>query len=553
MFGTIRRHQTWLWVVIIFLMCIGLVYTFSPASRVGGGSRSAANYGSINGQPITVRQFQNASKEVDLNTFIMSHGHWLSEDRKRSEQDINREVYQWLLLEWEQERLGIHVDAQTAADMARQMVASFAHAGITSPDMFIDNILKPHGLTVDDFERYVAHFVGVQELLNTVGLSGKLVTPQEAKALYQRDYQETSSQAVFFSESNYLSQVSVSPQALSQFYSNRVANYGIPERVTVSYVRFNLTNYLPEAEKELSTNINDIVNNDYDRLGTNSATLFPEAKTPEQVKAKIREEVMRKAALQFADKHANDFARTLFDMQPARPGNLQALAKTNGLEAGVTAPFDRDSAPPGLEVHSDFAKAAFSLSTDDPFAGPIVGADGAYVIAFGQKFPYEVPKLDQIRSKVESDYKRMQAMSLAQQAARTFYLALTNGLAQGKSFSALCTEHKVKPVEIPPFSLATQQLPELEDLVSLNELKQAAMTTLPGQASRPEPTGEGAMILYVKARLPLDTAKMDADLPRFLAAVRRSRQQEAFDAWFRGEAQKNLQVPQSQLETPSPS
>ena len=37
-----------------------------------------------------------------------------------------------------------------------------------------------------------------------MGLSGRLITPQEAATLYQRENQEVPPQIVFFSASNYL-------------------------------------------------------------------------------------------------------------------------------------------------------------------------------------------------------------------------------------------------------------------------------------------------------------------------------------------------------------
>lgn len=541
MFGTIRKHQTWLWAVIITLTVISFVIYFSPASKMNASAgRRTSGYGMINGDKITDQDYRDAAREVDLHSFFMSGGHWMTEDKKRSEKDVEREIYQWLLLTWEQNRLGIHVDDRAAADYARQMMRAFERAGVASPQMFIERILQPHGLQVDDFQRYVRHFIGLQQLITTVGVSGRLVTEQEARGLYERDHQELASEAVLFSASNYLAGITVTPEMVSQFYSNRVANYGIPERVVVSYVRFNVTNYLTAAESDLSTNLNEIVESNFERLGTNSALAFPEAKTPAEVKARIREQLIRRQALTHAGQKANDFARKLFDLQPANPGNLEALATTNGLTVGVTEPFDRDQEPKGLDVGADFTKAAFSLSPDDPFGGPLSGQDGVYVFAFQKRLPYEVPPLDAIRSRVEADYKRAQAMGMANQAARSFYLAATNGLAQGKSFTNLCAEAKVAPTALPPFSVSSRSLPEIEELASLNQLKQAAFSTPPGKVSMPQPTANGAMLLYVKAKLPLDQAKMQADLPTYLNAVRRNRQQEAFDAWFRREAEKGL-------------
>jgi hypothetical protein len=318
MFGTIRRHQTWLWAVIITLTVISFVVYFSPYSRMNSTGRRAGVYGSINGDKITDTQYRNAYREVDLHTLFMSGGHWLAEDKKRSEQDIEREIYQWLLLTWEQDRLGIHVDEPAAAEYARQMVRSFERAGVTSPQMFIERVLQPHGLKVDDFERYTRHYIGIQELVTTVGLSGRLITPQETKSLYERDHQEIASAAVFFTVSNYLVSIAVTPQAISEFYSNRVANYGVPERAVVSYVRFNVTNFLPQAETELSTNLNDIVESSFQRVGTNAATVFPEAKTPADVKVRIKDQVIRREALTLAGQKANEFAHKLVDVQPAR-------------------------------------------------------------------------------------------------------------------------------------------------------------------------------------------------------------------------------------------
>ena len=161
MFGTIRRHQTWLWAVIITLTVISFVVYFSPYSRMNSSGRRPGAYGSINGDRITDQQWRNAYREVDLHTFMLS-GRWLAEDKKRSEQDIERSLYEWLLLSWEQDRLGIHVDEQAAAEYARQMIRTFERAGITSPQMFIERVLQPHGLKVDDFERYTRRYIGIQ-------------------------------------------------------------------------------------------------------------------------------------------------------------------------------------------------------------------------------------------------------------------------------------------------------------------------------------------------------------------------------------------------------
>ena len=221
----------------------------------------------------------------------------------------------------------------------------------------------------------------MQELIATVGLSGKLITPQQAKELYVREHQEVETQAVFFSTSNYQASVSVTPEALSQFYSNQLANYRIPERVQVSYVKFGLSNFLSQAQTEL-TNLTELVDMNLKHIGTNYVRF---GNTPEEAKVKIREELLRERALADARKQAADFARPLLEAETMRAEDLEKLAKEKGLPVNVTAPFDREEGPKDLEVGPDFVQKAFSRTPEEPFAGPIEGADAVYVLALEQK------------------------------------------------------------------------------------------------------------------------------------------------------------------------
>lgn len=537
MFGTIRKHQTWLWAVIITLTVISFVIYFSPYSKMNSGEGRSGNFGTINGEKVTQQQYANAYREVNLHSFLTS-GHWLGEDRKRSETDVEREVYNWLLLTQKQEQLGIHVGDDAAAEMARHMIRPFERMGITSPTVFIEKYLPQQQLTVSDFERYLRHFVGIQELISTFGLSGKLITPQEAKTLYEREHQEMATAGIFFTASNYMAAVTAPPDAVAQFYSNRVATYMVPDRIQVSYVKFPSTNFLSQAEKDLGTNLNELVEANLQRIGTNITTMFPDATTPEKQKAKIREHVLQQRAMADATEKANEFAHSLMD--PATRPSIAAVAKTNGYSVEVSAPFDRNDVPKGLDVGPEFSKAAFALSDEEPFAGPIPGEDASYVIALDKRIPHEIPPLDKIRNEVIADYKRAQAIQLARQAGTAFYQTLTNKLAQGMAFTNICAEARVVPVSLPPFSLSTRDLPEAENFASLNQIKQAAFSTAPGKVSAFDPTADGGMILYVKAKLPIDQAKLDADMPRFLSSLRSSRQNEAFNDWLNREAQKGL-------------
>src|ERR1043166_2329476 len=141
MFGTIRRHQTWLWAVIITLTIISFVIFFSPYSRTQRTQRRAS-HGSINGQTITDDDFNHAYKEVLLQYFFRNKT-WLSE-AESTRFEPERQTYIRLLLIQKQEDLGIYVSSKTAAEFATEMLRNF---GFNPPQTFVERVLQPHGLT----------------------------------------------------------------------------------------------------------------------------------------------------------------------------------------------------------------------------------------------------------------------------------------------------------------------------------------------------------------------------------------------------------------------
>ena len=106
----------------------------------------------------------------------------------------------------------------------------------------------------------------------------------------------------------------------------------------------------------------------------------------------------------------------------------------------------------------NFVQAAFKLSADTPFSSPVVEEDAVYILALDRRVPSEVPPFESVRDRVTADWRYEQAVQQARQAGQAFQATLTNGLAAGKSFTELCTAAKLKPVLLPPVSLATRSV-----------------------------------------------------------------------------------------------
>lgn len=539
MIGSIRKHSKWLWIVIAGLTIISfVVFMGSGPAKYNGGGSSTGNFGTIYGRSIMAQDFQSAQATFYL-YYWMRNGQWPDKAAGFNRDDMDREIYVRLLIEEKGRKLGIAVGEDALVNAANEFLRSLGRNGQpVAMDKFVEQVLRPEGLGVNDLQNFLRDEIVVQQLIQVYGLSGLLVTPQEAGQLYDREHQEVSAQAVFFTASNYLAQVAVTPAAVADFYNKNLAVYREPDRVQVSYAFFNVTNYFAQAKAEWEkTNFTENVNAIYQQYG---ASQFPNAKTPDEAKAQIRELLIRDRAMKNARQQANDFANAVFAITPAKPENLAAYAKQKGVASGVTAPFSAAYGPEDVNAPASFTKAAFGLSADEPFAGPIVAADGIYVIALANQLPSAIPSLDQIKTRVTEDFREREAVAMAQRAGTNFYYQAMVQMAAGGTFGKAAVTAGQVPQVLPGFSIATEELPELGGRASLNQIKQAAFTTQPGHLGAFQPTADGGFVLFVQQVLPLDTSRKAAELPQFTLQVRRSRQSEAFNLWLQGEANREL-------------
>lgn len=535
MFGTIRRHQSWLWVFIIAAIIISFVVYFQPGSQRGAGRQGGNADGfELNGKPVTQKMVAGAAREVRL-LYFLNFRRWPEQDTERAQQmgfDVEQEAYLRLFRAAKAEEAGITIPDQTVADLARRLMGENVDT-----DRFTKELLIPNGLTLDDFERFVRNDAAIQQLSSVVGAAGRLITPAEAEAAYRQENQETGGDIVFLNLSNYLSQVVVTNGALSNWYNLR--GYRTPEKVQVSYVEFPLTNFTADAEKRFSevTNLAQQLRDVYFKGGpdnfkdTNGVVM-----SESNALAKIRSTELNRVAASFAARSANDFANQLYDKQPVTVANFLALAASNNLPVQTSLPFDREDGPTNLDVSPKFVTAAFSLNaTSNPVAvQPLDGQHGFYIIALKQSFPSEPEPFASIQAKVEDDYKRYNAFTIAYSAATNFIGQATIGLAQGKTFEELALAQKLKVETLPPISARTESVTNLEERVDIRRLKSILLNLEPGKISTYTPNPpEGGYIVYARAKLPMDETKLKAELPKFLTELRYQKQNEIFNQWFR--------------------
>jgi hypothetical protein len=550
MFGTIRKHQGWLWMVVIFFTVISFVVFFSPNAKMSDAwQNDTYNLGSISGEKVTVDAYQSAAREAILR-FFLNNSQW--PDRARKEDfDEQREAYIRLFLLQKVQEQKISVGRETVANLAANFIRSFQRSGINSPEAFEKAVLQPRGLTLIDLRRTLAHELAIQQLVSLHGICGNLINPKEVESVYRHERQQINAQMAVLHATNYLAAVSLTPDMVSRFYSNRVEQYRIAPKVQVCYAFFDVTNYLSKADKEMAEKA-DIVNKQVEefakQLGTNAS-----AKTIDEVKAQVRLDIRTRSALIAARLEAVTMTDKVMDSAPSNQvATLAAMAREAGVSVKQTAPFDKEAS----EFPKEFAELAFALTGDEPVKGPIIGTNGVYVLGLTGTIPSRIPPMEEIRNRVTENCRTMEAQRLCYMAGLQAYAAITNSMIQNnKSFRAAALGAGLQEVDLPPFSRNTVPtnsiVEQVENYASFNSIQQVAFSTPTGKVSSFVPSLCGGFVLYVKEQIPLGTSDM-ADLPAFQNMIRRTFANEAFNAWMSQQARTALRnTPLFQEQTPT--
>lgn len=534
MIGSIRKHSAWLWWVVAGLTIISFVWWGTNTQTRTGGGRNAG-FGTIYGKPVTTESYSAAQREFFI-FYWLHNGEFPDKNPNFNKTELERETYVRLMLAEKAKALGIHVSDEAAATAASELLRG-RNGQVMPLSQFVERNLKPEGLDSLDFQRFVRDDLIIQQLVQTLGLTGALVPPQEAAQIYDREHQEISAQAVFFSASNYLAMVAVAPAVVGQFYTNNMAAYRVPDRVQINYLQYDLTNFLAAAEQKAGkTNLTAQA----DAYYAQHPDAVPDAKTPAEAKAKIRDGMLRQAAGAAAVEQAKQFVTELFAMDPVAPENLVTLAQKKGLAVHTTAPFTETDGPEEFPAPAELTKTAFKLNADSPFSKPIAGAEAVYVIGLAKQLPSAVLPFDQVRERVVQDFKNYEAADKARAAGTNFYATVAAQLAAGKTFAQAALAAGQSPQALKPFSLSSVEVPEAAGHAAVEQIKQAAFTTPAGRMSQFVPTEDGGFVMFVQAVLPVDEAVKSAALTKFLSQFRRSRENEAFNLWLQSEANREL-------------
>jgi hypothetical protein len=192
-----------------------------------------------------------------------------------------------------------------------------------------------------------------------------------------------------------------------------------------------------------------------------------------------------------------------------------------------------------LEGLPGVGSAIESLLGETPLSEPMLGTDGAYLLALKVRIPASTPPLEAVRARVTEDFRKQEALQAARTAGQAFQAAVTNALAAGKTFADAAAGQRYAVVDLPSFSLSSTTVAGLPPSADLASLKNAAFALQPGKAGNFAFSRDGGFVLFLKERKAPTAEAIKAGLPTYLAEQRSRRSRGPFVQWFTSEWEKS--------------
>jgi peptidyl-prolyl cis-trans isomerase D len=232
MFDLVNKHRKF---VQILLALITLPFAFWGIDSYFKDAASTDEVARVGSSKITLQQLDVAMRERADQIRSRQGG---SVDAKLFEspefrQSVLNELVEQRLLLVESERLGLVANDVILRELIAQIPA-FQENGKFSPTKY-EQMLRAQGMNPTSFEQNLRRDLNQQMLINGVAATTQISRTQ-LDQIIQAEAQERDVAVAMIAADDYLKSVSVSDEAVRQFYESNPKQFQTPERVKVAYV-----------------------------------------------------------------------------------------------------------------------------------------------------------------------------------------------------------------------------------------------------------------------------------------------------------------------------
>ncbi len=477
---------------IFGIFAILIIMAFMPGltdmvSEMFGGKGSSSNdVARIFNKSISMQQYQ---KHVDRLSMSMGMRFGQGPDTVRTW--AGRQAMQSLFMLKAAEKNGIRVSDEEVKNFILDGF-SFKTDGKYDQEKF-EKYLKTKivdaGYSKKDLDRGIKESLMVQKYQTMISNLVE-ITDDELMNYFNSLNEKFTVKKVEFKISDYLEKVQTSDDKLKAYFETEKENYKMPAQYKVSLVKFEYNAY----EKDVKISELDI-QNFYDKNKEVKYKNKPLASVQTEIKIQLTKEQSQILAFEAAKSFEVDFAEQIEDLDDKGTAMFPTFSK--GLLVINTDWFEENIMNvKGIEGEYQVIQAIPKIPSNTKLSEAVKGRKAAYVIFMQGKKPQVQAELEQVKDKVMSDFKHLEATNLARNAAKEYSLNISTELETKKKLSDITNSNKLKNLK----AFTKKELTPSSMKNAIEVLNLASETKI-GEISKTEDVIDGTIAVFVVNRV----------------------------------------------------
>lgn len=503
-----RRYQQPLLIVFTVLIIISFVGFFDRSGFIdkAGGAQSATIYGN----PVSQVQLQREGRKFELARNVGLQELLTSVVGRAQTEAEAIENFTWnsMVLRHEANQLGLTASDEEVLTAIQTMPVFQTNGTFDAAKyaMIFENALQPRGLSKEHLEDLVRDDLRLKKLKALLGAT-VAPAPDEVRAMYDERYQKTEASVVRIKLDDFLAAATVPEEDVKKLYEDRKSQLKSEEKRKVKVAAF----ILPTTDKPLE--------------------------------GKERAEALGKLG-----RAAEEFSVAMTE----KDADFTALAEKAGVKVEETGEFARREAPAALGSSPAVAAAAFKLSAKQPNSDVVTTERGYYALQLAGISEVRPLTFDEAKAQLVEQLKRERAQEALNLKGAEIRNKIETELKAGKSFAEAAQAAGVKAEVFGTFSQEDKESllnvfartapkftqPDAREVIfTALEMKEGALSPL-------TPTLQGADLIHVDKRPPIDDAKFAEQKEALAGNLAQFNREVLFAEWLKlRRAEARLMLP----------
>ncbi|HCE44848.1 MAG TPA: hypothetical protein DET40_15010 [Lentisphaeria bacterium] len=488
------RHGRVIFSIFTGAIIISFVLYFAPGFSFFGMMQETQQSTETSSALILGKKVSENEIRANLDSIVimeMLRNPWTNTSR---DQDPAQALYMTMYLRAAKER-NIYADDMDVANFLRAYPLFQKSGKFDSSvfDMFVKQYIIPRGFTKLDLDQAVRQQLTIEKLIKEV-TAGVIVTPEEVRQAFNIRYEKFKIKAWKFSGDDFAAKVESNDKSVEAFFNANAEKYVIPAKFKIKLVRFNYLGYEgkvsvtdEQIKKYYESKKNEFKEKD---------EVLPLEKVSDRIKKILAEDEMKMLALKDAQSFSVDAYQATSD-QKNHKTTVDAFAafaeKRNQKVYDIGLFSVEDPVIKNVGREPELATATAALFKDQPVSDAIQGANACFVACLTEREEPRPAKLDEVKDRVQKDFKKERSIMIARETARNSALKISEAVDARKPIPEV-TGCKIE--DMPEFDMMAppSQSPDAMHVMLL------AADTKAGRISAPRETPSGSVFVYVEKR-----------------------------------------------------